>query len=112
MILASHPSYADIHNGDQASAATRLDAPRLLQERLGLIEDLWHNVLNHECDQAVAARLTHLKQLCFEAGSADAIVELVRTMDLSEAIIAARAFSLYFQLVNIVEQQIEECFLT
>ncbi len=108
MILAPRTSYAGIPNADQVSAAIRLKAPRLLQERLGLIEELWHSVLNHECDQAVASRLTHLKQLCFEAGSAEAIVELVRTMDLSEAIIAARAFSLYFQLVNIVEQQIEE----
>lgn len=108
MILAPRTSHADLPGADQPSAATRLDAPRLLQERLGLIEELWHSVLNHECDQAVASRLTHLKQLCFEAGSADAIVELVRTMDLSEAIVAARAFSLYFQLVNIIEQQIEE----
>lgn len=108
MILAPRTSHTDLPNADQPSAATRLDAPRLLQERLGLIEELWHSVLNHECDQAVASRLTHLKQLCFEVGSADAIVELVRTMDLSEAIVAARAFSLYFQLVNIVEQQIEE----
>ena len=29
-------------------------------------------------------------------------------MDLSEAISAARAFSLYFQLINILEQRIEE----
>ena len=29
-------------------------------------------------------------------------------MDLSEAIAAARAFSLYFQLINILEQRIEE----
>ena len=108
MTLAPRTSHADLPGADQPSAAARLDAPRLLQERLGLVEELWHSVLNHECDQAVASRLTHLKQLCFEAGSADAIVELVRTMDLREAIVAARAFSLYFQLVNIIEQQIEE----
>ncbi|MYF36985.1 MAG: phosphoenolpyruvate carboxylase [Synechococcus sp. SB0678_bin_12] len=108
MILALPTSYTDLPNAGKGAAVTKLDTPRLLQERLGLIEELWHSVLNHECDQAVASRLTHLKQLCFEAGSAEAIIELVRTMDLSEAIVAARAFSLYFQLVNIVEQQIEE----
>ena len=108
MILALHTSYTHLPNADKGAAGTKLDTPRLLQERLGFIEELWHTVLNHECDQVVASRLAHLKQLCFEAGSADAIIELVRTMDLSEAIVAARAFSLYFQLVNIVEQQIEE----
>ena len=40
--------------------------------------------------------------------SSEAIVDLIRTMDLSEAIAAARAFSLYFQLINILEQRIEE----
>ena len=29
-------------------------------------------------------------------------------MDLAESIAAARAFSLYFQLVNILEQRVEE----
>ena len=36
------------------------------------------------------------------------MASLIRDMDLSEAIAAARAFSLYFQLVNILEQRIEE----
>ena len=36
------------------------------------------------------------------------IVRLIGEMDLAEGIAAARAFSLYFQLVNILEQHIEE----
>ena len=43
-----------------------------------------------------------------EAVSSDAVAQLIREMDLVEAIAAARAFSLYFQLVNILEQRIEE----
>lgn len=38
----------------------------------------------------------------------DALIDLIKEMDLAEAIAAARAFSLYFQLVNILEQRIEE----
>ena len=93
---------------DQLVTGHHTSDPLLLQQRLELIEDLWHSVLSSECDPVVAPRLARLKQLCFEDGSSDAIVDLIRTMDLTEAIAAARAFSLYFQLVNIVEQQIEE----
>ena len=43
-----------------------------------------------------------------ENSASTAIVLLIQEMDLAEAITAARAFSLYFQLVNILEQRIEE----
>ncbi|MEB3330865.1 MAG: phosphoenolpyruvate carboxylase, partial [Synechococcaceae cyanobacterium] len=85
---------------------------RLLHERLELVEDLWQTVLRSECPPEQAERLLRLKQLCDPAeeatGSTEAIVQLIREMDLAEAIAAARAFSLYFQLVNILEQHIEE----
>ncbi|WP_416238305.1 phosphoenolpyruvate carboxylase [Synechococcus sp. CCY9202] len=93
---------------------------QLLGERLELVEDLWETVLRSECPPEQADRLVQLKQLSatdpLEGGatilpnatSTDAIVQLIRGMDLSEAIAAARAFSLYFQLVNILEQHIEE----
>ncbi|MFQ6538904.1 MULTISPECIES: phosphoenolpyruvate carboxylase [Aphanothece] len=90
-------------------------ATRLLGERLELVEDLWETVLRSECPPSHAERLLRLKQLSdpSESGTAvadtaDAIVQLIREMDLAEAIAAARAFSLYFQLVNILEQHIEE----
>ena len=99
---------------------------RLLGERLELVEDLWQTVLRSECPPGQAERLLRLKQLSeptpAETGNSDgptgetsasddpnaAIVQLIRDMDLAEAITAARAFSLYFQLVNILEQHIEE----
>ena len=109
MTLATPPADA-VHPEPRKPPAGRIHTldPLLLRQRLELIEDLWRSVLNSECAPEVAPRLARLKQLCFEDGSSDAIVELIRTMDLTEAIAAARAFSLYFQLVNIAEQQIEE----
>ncbi|MEB3266777.1 MAG: phosphoenolpyruvate carboxylase [Cyanobacteriota bacterium] len=90
---------------------------RLLGERLQLVEELWHAVLRSECPGQVD-QLLRLKQLCdpvpAEGGAIQpavdgpAIVALIREMDLAEAIAAARAFSLYFQLINILEQHIEE----
>ncbi len=92
------------------------DNGRLLQQRLELVEDLWQTVLRSECPPEQTERLLRLKQLSDpigikdldEKGASEAIVLLIREMDLSEAIAAARAFSLYFQLVNILEQRIEE----
>ena len=89
---------------------------RLLHQRLELVEDLWQNVLRSECPPEQCGRLLRLKQLSDPVAlegrdgqsSSDAIVELIRAMDLAEAIAAARAFSLYFQLINILEQRIEE----
>jgi len=85
---------------------------RLLGERLELVEELWQAVLRSECPPEQAERLLRLKQLgepeSSPADSSSAIVALIREMDLAEAIAAARAFSLYFQLVNILEQHIEE----
>ncbi|MEY4840287.1 MAG: hypothetical protein RLZZ374_1195, partial [Cyanobacteriota bacterium] len=95
---------------------------QLLGERLELVEDLWQTVLRSECPPLQAERLLRLKALSGSDGpadrrpgaptetavAADAIVQLIRKMDLAEAISAARAFSLYFQLVNILEQHIEE----
>ena len=86
----------------------------LLEQRLALVEDLWQTVLRSECPAEQAERLLRMKQLSDpvlpdgNAVSSDALVSLIRDMDLSEAIAAARAFSLYFQLVNILEQRIEE----
>lgn len=91
-------------------------AGRLLQQRLELVEDLWQTVLRSECPPEQTQRLLRLKQLSEPLAiekadgnsTSTAIVLLIREMDLAEAIAAARAFSLYFQLVNILEQRIEE----
>ena len=81
------------------------DPGYLLQQRLELVEDLWKTVLKSECPPGQTERLLRLKQLSDpgksnQENSSQAIVQLITEMDLVEAISAARAFSLYFQLVN------------
>ena len=81
-----------------------------------LIEDLWESVLREECPNDQADRLIQLKELSYSnkadhdssKTSTNEIVDIVNSMDLAESIAAARAFSLYFQLVNILEQRVEE----
>ena len=83
---------------------------------LELIEELWESVLRTECPNDQANRLIKLKQLSYSNESNNSnsktfkneIVEIINDMDLAESISAARAFSLYFQLVNISEQRVEE----
>ena len=125
MIMANHPSSgasmpqstAHAADGEQPRASGGgQGAGRLLQNRLELVEDLWQTVLRSECPPEQNERLLRLKQLSDPVAlegrdgdsTSEAIVELIRSMDLSEAIAAARAFSLYFQLINILEQRIEE----
>ncbi len=89
---------------------------RLLQDRLELVEDLWETVVRSECSLEQANSLLRLKNLSNPSGiklsaqsnQLDEIVSLIQKMDLAESISAARAFSLYFHLVNILEQRIEE----
>jgi len=97
---------------------------RLLGERLELVEDLWQTVLRSECPPVQVDRLLRLKDLSrpligpelasgeepsgLDRADSEAIVAVIREMDLADGIAAARAFSLYFQLVNILEQHIEE----
>ncbi len=81
-----------------------------------LIEDLWESVLRTECPEEHANRLIKLKHLSYldnpnysnEKTVKNEIAEIINDMDLAESIAAARAFSLYFQLVNILEQRVEE----
>ncbi len=98
------------NNVDLISNKDPLDKNRLL------IEDLWESVLREECPNDQAERLIQLKELSYskqiDGDSSktfkNEIVDIVNSMDLAESIAAARAFSLYFQLVNILEQRVEE----
>ncbi len=81
-----------------------------------LIEELWESVLRTECPVEHANRLIKLKHLSYIDNSnisnhktlKNEIASIINSMDLAESISAARAFSLYFQLVNILEQRVEE----
>ena len=84
-----------------------------LRHRLKIIEDLWEAVLKQECGQALVDLLNQLRDMCSPEGQAPTFIEskvlnVIEKLDLNEAIRAARAFALYFQLINIVEQHYEQ----
>ena len=85
-----------------------------LRQRLQVVEDLWESVLRQECGQELVALLGQLRDLCSAEGQAatneqaSEVFKLIAQLDLNEAIRAARAFALYFQLINIVEQHYEQ----
>jgi phosphoenolpyruvate carboxylase len=86
----------------------------LLNHRLKVIEDLWERVLRDACGQDLVNLLNKLRDLCSSDGSAaeplsQEVHQLIEQLDLKDAIRAARAFALYFQLINIVEQHYEQC---
>jgi phosphoenolpyruvate carboxylase len=87
-----------------------------VQHRIKMVEDIWESVLRHECGEELLTLLHQLRQLCSVEGQAPAaraasvqkVVQVVEALELQDAIRAARAFALYFQLVNSVEQHYEQ----
>jgi phosphoenolpyruvate carboxylase len=84
-----------------------------LRHRLKMVEELWESVLRQECGQELVDLLNQLLKLCSPEGQAAtfteaAVLKVVERLELNEAIRAARAFALYFQLINIVEQHYEQ----
>lgn len=87
-----------------------------VQRRIKMVEDIWEAVLWNECGQDLLALLHQLRRLCSEEGQAPAaraesvrtVVQVVESLKLQDAIRAARAFALYFQLINSVEQHYEQ----
>lgn len=85
----------------------------LLLHRIKVIEDLLEAVLRDECGQELVDLLRQLRSMCSPEGQAPRVPEtevlkVVEKLELDEAIRAARAFALYFQLINIVEQHYEQ----
>jgi phosphoenolpyruvate carboxylase len=85
----------------------------LLQRRLTMIEALLEEVLQNECGQELVDLLQQLRSMCSPEGQAPHVPEaevlkVVEKLELGEAIRAARAFALYFQLINIAEQHYEQ----
>ncbi len=84
-----------------------------LRFRRKLVEDLLESVLKEECGQELVDLLRQLRSMCSPEGQApeypaQEVLKVVESLDLPKAITAARAFALYFQLINIVEQQHEQ----
>jgi phosphoenolpyruvate carboxylase len=80
------------------------------------MEDLWERVLRSECGQELVDLLKELRlqnspeirDAKITASLQLEITERIEKLELNEAIRAARAFALYFQLINIVEQHYEQ----
>ncbi len=88
--------------------------PGVGMRHLGLIESLLEAVLQQECGAHLVDLLRQLQSVCLLEGKAQteasaAAAALVEQLDLHAAIRATRAFALYFQLINIVEQYHEQC---
>jgi phosphoenolpyruvate carboxylase len=97
---------------EQAIALTST-SDLFFRHRLKVVEDLWESVLLQECGQQLVDLLRQLRDMCSPEGQAPESAEsealkVVEKLDLNEAIRAARAFALYFQLINIVEQHYEQ----
>ncbi|MBF2064925.1 MAG: phosphoenolpyruvate carboxylase [Calothrix sp. C42_A2020_038] len=84
-----------------------------LRHRLQVMEELWETVLRQECGQDMVDLLRQLRDLCSPEGQAtkdqaSSVFKLIEQLNINEAIRAARAFALYFQLINIIEQDYEQ----
>ncbi len=84
----------------------------LLHPRLKLVEDLWELVLHSECGQELVDLLKKLRSIRSPEGQAElpesSLPNLIEKLDLNDAILTSRAFALYFQLINSVEQHYEQ----
>lgn len=84
-----------------------------LRHRLQIVEEVWELVLREECGQQMVDLLKQLRDLCSPEGQAtdnpaSSVFSLIEKLSINEAIRAARGFALYFQLINIVEQDYEQ----
>lgn len=101
-----------IHSFEEAlTVSSHFDL--FLRQRLQLVEDLWESVLRQDCGQELVNLLGQLRAMCSPEGQAtndqaSQVSKLISQLDINEAVSAARAFALYFQLINIVEQQYEQ----
>jgi len=102
-----------LHSSDEALTISPSPFDLFLRQRLQVVEDLWESVIRQECGQALVNLLAKLRDMCSPEGQAtngqvSEVVKLISQLELNEAIRAARAFALYFQLINIVEQHYEQ----
>ena len=121
MSSSSHSSDDALRSGmaiEQSAAPAQDLSPTstsdlLFRHRLRVVEELWEQVLQQECGHETLALLQTLRSVCsgeeaVTGENASNVLELIEQLDLTEAIRASRAFALYFQLINIVEQHYEQ----
>ncbi|MFB2934220.1 phosphoenolpyruvate carboxylase [Aerosakkonemataceae cyanobacterium BLCC-F154] len=101
----------------QSDQAVHLASPSdlFLRHRLKVVEDLWEYVLRSECGQELVDLCNYLRSLCSPEGQAtgdslqeEEVFRIIQSLEINDAIRAARAFALYFQLINIVEQHYDQ----
>jgi phosphoenolpyruvate carboxylase len=111
--LIPPPAGPAVVSADNAEIAV-MTSEVFLQYRIKMVEDLWESVLRQECGQELVDLLNQLLSLCSPEGQAETTFEesealkIVEKLELNEAVRAARAFALYFQIINIVEQHYEQ----
>ncbi len=103
------PSDTQINLGAFSEAPTEI----LLRHRLRIVEDIWELVLSQECGAEFVEQLNQMRSMCSSARqgtefSAFPILKIVEQMEIEEAIRFSRAFALYFQLINIIEQHYDQ----
>ena len=95
-------------------APSEVPSDLMLQHRLKIVENIWEDALRQECGQELLELLQQLRSMRSPEGQApnlsvkSELVNLVEGLELNNAIRAVRAFALYFQLINIVEQHYEQ----
>ncbi len=108
----------EVNTSNQVNATAPLaqSGGSALNHRLRLVENLWESVLQSECGQELVDLLSELRSRCLLEDqksemselSLQGITERIEKLELNDAVRAARAFALYFQLINIVEQHYEQ----
>lgn len=101
-----------LNTSDQELVVTS-EADLSFRHRLRVMEDLLEIILQEECGQELVNLLRQFRSISSPEGQAPSfpeaeVLKLAEKLDLDEAIRAARAFALYFQLINIVEQHYEQ----
>ncbi|NJK38138.1 MAG: phosphoenolpyruvate carboxylase [Oscillatoriales cyanobacterium RM2_1_1] len=114
-LLHSSDSLPDLIKTQQSQPQNHLTTTSelFLRNRLRIVEDLWESVLCQECGQELVDLLRKLLSMTSPEGQASGfqesnVLELIERLDINSAIRAARAFALYFQLINLVEQHYDQ----
>ncbi|MGL5081984.1 MAG: phosphoenolpyruvate carboxylase [Microcoleaceae cyanobacterium] len=114
LLQSSDPLFntATLKQNQSKSAATKT-SELFLRNRLKIVEDLWESVLRQECGQELVDLLQKMQSMTSPEGQASHfqesnVLELIEQLDINSAIRTARAFALYFQLINLVEQHYDQ----
>jgi len=102
-----------LHIKNKCQETDVLTSDFFMRHRLKLIQDLWESVIYAECGATLVDLLRTLSSISSPEGQAaddpkSSITRVIEKLDLNDAIKAVRAFALYFQLINIVEQHYEQ----